>query len=287
MSTTTQDIAINPTARRSDRISLEIPIQVVGSGGDGKVFVEDTRTVLVSRHGAKILLWTDLIPEQEITISCPSTGKEAPARVVGRLEDVDGRRSYGVAFLDSEVDLWDIEFPPLAESEQAVGRVLLECMACHSRQVTYLDDYEAETLESSGHLSRPCKRCGTSLWKVRTDEPASLDPPIPSPKAPSSPEPVPVSPRASAGLRMRACLRHPQFGDEIVTTESVSRGGLSFRSAKDYDTSLPMQVAVPFLSGAANIFAPVHIERKEFLPAMRLTLYTLIYIPVHKGWPAK
>jgi hypothetical protein len=31
----------------------------------------------------------------------------------------------------------------------------------------------------------------------------------------------------------------------------------------------------------------VQIEHAQFLPSERVTLYTVSYIPVHKGWPVK
>jgi hypothetical protein len=273
------------TARRSDRISLEIPIQVSGSDGEARSFVDDTHTVLVSRHGAKILRWRKLVPEQEITVGCPGTGKEATAKVVGQLGEEGGKYAYGIAFLDAEVNPWDIEFPPLAESEQAVGRALLECLSCHAREITYLDDMEAESLETNGRLSRACKRCGTCLWKVSSDQVSAPERPPTEPMAPSVPEAH--SAKTHLGLRLKACLRHPQFGDEVVATETVSRAGFTFKSAKNYEATMPLQVAVPFLPGGANIFAPIQIERAEFLPAERVTRYAVSYIPIHKGWSAK
>jgi hypothetical protein len=143
--------------RRSDRVSLEVPIEVVGTGATGSDFMDKTRAVLVSRHGGKIVLDRILSPEQEITVLCPSTGKETVARVVGHIGEGPGGHFYGIAFLDPEVNLWGIEFPELDDSEEAAARVLLECTVCHTQKVIHLDGPEAEVLEVSHRLSNFCK----------------------------------------------------------------------------------------------------------------------------------
>jgi hypothetical protein len=152
--------------RRSDRITLELPIQVSGTDGMAKAFVENARTLVVSRHGAKILLNRRLVPEQELTMRCITTEKEADVRIVGQLGKSSEGYYYGIEILDPELDVWGIDFPALAESEKAVARVLLECAGCHSRELTYLDELEAEVFDVNKCISRPCKRCSNvTLWK--------------------------------------------------------------------------------------------------------------------------
>ena len=68
--------------RRSGRIARQLPIQVAGSDIRGRDFTVNTRTLVLSRFGAKIVLPRELGCEQEITISCPGTSKESGARVV-------------------------------------------------------------------------------------------------------------------------------------------------------------------------------------------------------------
>ncbi|MBI4165718.1 MAG: PilZ domain-containing protein, partial [Acidobacteria bacterium] len=66
--------------------------------------------------------------------------------------------------------------------------------------------------------------------------------------------------------RLLACIRQPGFADEVVMTENMSRGGLCFRSNKSYVSGSPIEVAVPFAAGGANIFVPArvaHVMHKE------------------------
>src|SRR5882762_10176957 len=81
--------------RRSSRIPKEIPILLVGSDMEGKVFSEQAKTVLLSRHGAGIVSENKLSAEQELIIRSLETNKEAEVRVVGQLGAVGNNYPYG------------------------------------------------------------------------------------------------------------------------------------------------------------------------------------------------
>jgi len=281
--------------RRSDRIVLELPLQISGADVNGLGFLEDTQTEVVSRHGARILSRHRMARDQELVVLCLTTGKEADARIVGQLGEGSKGYSYGVEFIDPEANIWDIDFPPLTESEQAIARALLECTRCHSRELVYLGALEAEVLEVSKSLSRPCKRCAdTGLWKLSMTE-------LPGPQLaqPTDPSTILADSGGSAGrtpserkevrswVKMTACIRHPYLGEETVTTESASRNGFSFRSSKGYGTGSLVDVALPYTRGGANIFVPARIEHGNELPGESLASYTVSYIPIHRGWPIR
>jgi len=110
--------------RRSSRIVREIAILLVGSDMEGKVFSEQTKTVLLSRHGAGIVSQYVLSAEQELILRRLDTDKEVEVRVVGQLGQHGESHTYGVAFLDAD-DHWPmnrisaqleaIESPPVAD----------------------------------------------------------------------------------------------------------------------------------------------------------------------------
>jgi len=279
--------------RRSDRISLAVPIQVAGTDAFGQDFKDDCRTIIVSRYGAKIALCRDVPAQEEVQVNCLSTGISAGARIVGLISSGDGVWHYGLEFLDPQVNVWGIEFPPLSESENAVARALLECGHCHAQELVYLGEFEAEVFEANKCLSRRCNRCtDTTVWKVASAEACDGE-------SPSTAQPA-VGPdsRSKAGLRtenerhtvrvslkMAACIRSRQHGEEVVTTENVSRGGLRFRSPKRYAVGAEVEVAVPYSPGGCNIFAPARVQNAVPSVAGGPTAYGLSYIPVHKGWP--
>jgi len=116
--------------RRSDRISLGLRIRVSGHSGLKQEFATTTRTVLISRHGAKIILEHDQVPHGELSVGCLNTNKESEARLVGFMGDEAEGPSYGIEFLDKEINVWNIAFPPFEESGKAVARTLLRCQRC-------------------------------------------------------------------------------------------------------------------------------------------------------------
>jgi hypothetical protein len=262
--------------RRSDRVSVELPIQMFGSDATGRVFFEEGRATVVNRDGAKIEVARKLAPQQELTIKCLETGREAEVRVVGQIEAGPQGYTYGISLIDPETNPWGIEFPPIAESEDAIGRAVLECLACHTREVTYLDDFELEVLEANQSLSRHCKRCSdASVWKKSFAEVA----PEPEP-ADSKPPPEPREKRREPRrpLRVNACVRSTEFGDDIVLTRNISHGGLCFESTKGYSEGWKIEAAVPYSKGGGNIFLAGRIAWKQSLPGEQM-VYGVAYIP--------
>jgi hypothetical protein len=67
-----------------------------------------------------------------------------------------------------------------------------------------------------------------------------------------------------------ACIRHPDRGDEIVTCEDMSKGGLRFKCRKQYYAQSLIEVAVPYQPGQPAIFVPARIVFVEPLPEQSL-----------------
>jgi len=275
--------------RRSDRVSLELALQLSGMDPSGAGYIAEAHTLIVSRHGGKIIVDRKLAPKQELTVRCIPTGRTADARVVGQT----GREAlgyfYGIEFVDRNVNPWNIEFPPLANSRKAVARTLLECVRCHRRAVSYLSEVEAEVFEANRCLSRHCKSCrGMGLW---------TEPVIPAPAEPAparfSLEPVGPAPQSDllrtqnerketrANLRMTACLRTAEFGEEIVFTEDVSPGGYRFKSPKLYAKGPIIEIAVPYSKKSGSIFVLSQIEWSRPLPSEGMMLYGAWYVQMH------
>ena len=261
--------------RRSDRVSLSVPIVVTGmdiaKGGD---FVEDARTLLISRTGGTIVLPRILGPEQTIFIRCIPTQKEAEARVVGQLGIQLDSHIYGVAMLDPSVDLWGIRFPDPSEAERALGRVCLQCITCGTREVCYLSEVELEVFDVNHNLGRNCGQCREwTLWK---DVPQDLDETGKSlaglgqelsPEAAAAPAaPVPGSKNrrrfTRTNMRKTGCVRQPGSDPDVVQVLDMSRGGVRFESKRTYRRGSWVEIAVPYIGGgAAEVFVPGRIAR--------------------------
>src|SRR5215467_9167681 len=104
--------------RRSSRIPKEITILLVGSDMEGKVFSENTKTVLLSRHGAGIVSQYKLSAEQELILRRLDTNKETEVRLVGQIGVEDEVYTYGVAFLNSTNHFWGLQFPAPSQAER-------------------------------------------------------------------------------------------------------------------------------------------------------------------------
>lgn len=277
--------------RTSDRIEIEIPIEVAGTDCLGVQFFDRARTLVIGRHGGKIALARKLVPQQEITVRCLATGLEADARVVGQIEKSGESYNYGIKFLDEKDHIWGIEFPPLTDSEGAMGRVMLECIGCKHGEVIHLDDFELEVLEANGYLSRSCTHCrDVSTWRRSRGE-------MPGPEVAASPAPPPPSPRPSPPhdppptstqpqerrceprriLRVTACVRTARIGEDLVKTRNVSRRGLCFISPCVYVLGEEVEVAVPYSPEGGNIFLPAKIARLQYLASEGTWVYGIVY----------
>ena len=97
--------------RRSSRLTLDIPVEVYGQGSDKQIFREETRTRVVSAHGALIALRTAVALGQTIVVVCKRTGQEMRCQVVNR-EVTKTEVHIGLAFLTPSPKFWDVAFPP-------------------------------------------------------------------------------------------------------------------------------------------------------------------------------
>lgn len=150
--------------RRSARIPKKIGVYLIGSDLDGKVFAEETNTVELSQHGAGVVSQHKLAPEQEMILRRRDTNKEAEVRVVRVSGDQPDSHIYGLAFVHSEGNIWDIEFPPLTESEKEAIHLLFECTRCGGRRIIH--DCDQQDVADNKAVVQSCERCGSAAtWR--------------------------------------------------------------------------------------------------------------------------
>ena len=106
-------------------------------------------------------------------------------------------------------------------------------------------------------------------------------PPAAEPDAPQ------VNRRRHARVKVSysACVRHAERGDDIVTCEDMSRGGLRFKSTKRYYDRTLIDVAVPYLPGQPSLFVPAQIVFTQELPEQQLFRYGVAYLQLPKPKP--
>jgi PilZ domain len=271
--------------RRSDRVSLTLPIEASGRDVDGHDFSEQARTAVINRHGGVIVLHRKIASGQEIVVRRTAGGNsvEGRFRVLGEIGAQDDGFVYAVALLEPEKDFWNIDFPSPAQSGEALARVLVECSHCRRREVAYLNEVELKGYEAFRGIARNCGTCAVpTIWTPVHHEPVAK---APAPKAPPDPEPPQT---ASAGgevreksrfqTRLTGYIRQAGYGEERVVCENASADGICFRSQKPYVEGTRVEVAFPYEEGNANIFIPARIVYSQRLPSAGLFRHGLEYI---------
>lgn len=277
-----------PALRRSDRVSLTLLLEASGRDLHGQEFKDPSRTLLINRTGAVVVLDRELTPDQRIHLrrQAPSEAhRESDARIVGQFGRQKDGYLYGIEIL-GEKDLWGIEFPPITESSDAVARMLLECSYCRSREVAYLNEVELRGFEANRGIARHCKTCGVpSIWTQapHEDEKKLAARAARARKAAESAGSAKVESEQRERQRLRlktrlsACIRLANADDELAVCEDISPIGMCFRSKRRYDVDTPVEVAVPYSPDAANIFLPARIVYSEEMPKAGLFRHGTAY----------
>jgi hypothetical protein len=325
--------------RRSGRIAREIAILLMGSDTEGKVFSEETKTVVLSRHGAGIISRHELAAEEEITVRNLESGKAAQARVVGQLGTQSGQHIYGVGFLDDALEFWNMEFPLSANNHTSPAPVSLACAICKEHTTVDLSDLESDVFAVNDGIIRYCAGCGHStVWRHAAPEPqtAPTEAATPAPareglrafvpesepaEAPSlysgkaieefshfsevtetNPVVVVTAPAIAvatatpqkmvdganrrkyvrARVTVAACVRSAAFGDDLAICEDISRGGIRFKSRKQYVQGDAIEVAAPFSPETQSIFVTAKIVFVQKIANQDFFRYGVAYLPSSK-----
>lgn len=217
--------------RRSQRLPLRVPILVEGRTTDGKTFSENTYTLEINLHGARIVLRSTPQPGGRITITNLQTKSRCPFQVVnrpGKPLEKDKGTEHGIECLDPTINVWGISFPDKAEGskEQEGIDVILECSKCHSREPANVTQAQYQTIVTHLLVRRSCPQCeAITEWSVVY---LTGDTPTPHPVK-QAPQPAPRrEPRRERRLTMRLPVRIRL--EEIGETENLSPSGLCFSS---------------------------------------------------------
>jgi len=105
--------SVNPAdSRRSQRVLLQIPIQVRAQFEGDVPIKEETHTIEVNAHGALIALAMRVRPGQRLILKNGATAIEQECKVVHVREKPAGKSDVGVAFPVAAPKFWNVSFPP-------------------------------------------------------------------------------------------------------------------------------------------------------------------------------
>jgi len=128
--------------RRSGRVSERVAVVMLWSDGEGRVFSEETHTVVLSQHGAGIVSQHRMMPEQDLILRAVELQKEAEVRVVGEIAKQGEVYTYGVALVDEALDFWQREFPPAPLWDKQPEILTLECVGREGVEEVKNGDFE-------------------------------------------------------------------------------------------------------------------------------------------------
>jgi hypothetical protein len=228
--------------RRSGRIAKQVAVLLIGSDTEGRIFSEETKTVVLSRHGAGVVSRYKLAAEDEVIVRLVETGKEAEARIVGQIGSNAGIYTYGVAFVDGALNFWNIDFPPPHVGENETVRFPLACNRCGERSTLDQSELESDVYAINDGIVRYCGCCGFStVWKRITGSDAQPERPTPpAPRLISVPFTLPTTTLAAS---------------ETVAAEAVAAETPSFYSGASIAVEEP-PVPKPIAPPAASTQVP-------------------------------
>jgi hypothetical protein len=97
--------------RRSQRVTLSIPIVVSEPQGDQRVTIERTHTLAVNRCGGLIALRSSVNRGQNLMMTHTLSRVSKECRVVYLGPQHQDKRHVGIEFVDPVTDFWNISFP--------------------------------------------------------------------------------------------------------------------------------------------------------------------------------
>ena len=106
------DLAPMGNRRRSQRVLLRIPVQVIARGPDKQPVSEMTHTAVVNAHGGLIYLSLQVTPGQAVILKNPETNEEQLCRVARADPVPDGKTEVGLEFVKPAPNFWRVAFPP-------------------------------------------------------------------------------------------------------------------------------------------------------------------------------
>jgi hypothetical protein len=158
--------------RRSERLSAEIPIQLAWAAETGEVYLENSQTLTLSKHGASILSKRKLNPKREMIIRL-ETGQEARVRVAGKIGDRNEGYVYAVEFLDPLANLWASEFPSTPDLNDTDELAYLVCGCCGKSESVHLGESKLADFEVAHGLLLYCIQCeAMTRWIQRSSDDA-------------------------------------------------------------------------------------------------------------------
>lgn len=256
---------------------MAIPILVAGPDAAAGEFAEETRTLVVNRGGALILLKHALHPEDQLRIFNLISDAAADFRVVGPTSETTAEGAeWGVEYLKDGMNIWGIDFPPASGEGKAHASALLECQTCMKKFFWPLTLVEIEVIESTGVIQNFCNQCGQSTAWIYADpahRPAQM--PLLSSANPSAQPDLERREKKRLLMRLPVLIRNQKGEAEATRTENMSQADLAVALGLKLAVGDYVTVVCPLTATGRNLERSAKVLRKDTFSAKGRVLYGL------------
>jgi len=99
--------------RRSKRLRLVVPVEVIAFEGESDAFREAARMLSVNANGGLLILGRPVTRGQVLRLVNRRTAEQQECRVVSVDACEGGKSAVGVEFVGAAGNFWQISFPPI------------------------------------------------------------------------------------------------------------------------------------------------------------------------------
>lgn len=108
--------------RRSKRLRLVVPVEVLAFEGETQLFRESAQVQCVSAHGGLLILAASVSTGQTLRLINRRTQEHQDCRIVSVETTDDNKFAAGVEFIRPAGNFWQISFPPLNPRMVAIAQ---------------------------------------------------------------------------------------------------------------------------------------------------------------------
>lgn len=99
--------------RRSKRLRLTVPVDVIAFEGPNEVFREAAEMQCVNAHGGLVVVGASVVIGQVLRVVNRNTREQQECRVVNVETAENSKWAAGIEFLQPAGNFWQISFPPV------------------------------------------------------------------------------------------------------------------------------------------------------------------------------
>jgi hypothetical protein len=144
--------------RRSQRVCLSVPVVAMKGAPGANRTSEETRTLIVSAHGALLVLSLPVQAGELLILKHAKTQEELVCRVINVGPDQLGKREVGVEFERPAPRFWRIAFPPADWTPRSVDAKARSAPSPNSR----LHQRNAASIPAEGDKKEASKASGST-----------------------------------------------------------------------------------------------------------------------------